>query len=294
MRAFGLTILNSMRVARSMGLDVDSLFVGLSFTEQDLEKGQPWVPWAEAALLFNRLEPLLDEASIEVLVHRHMVEHPFSRLLAQLVGSTHTWIDLFIKLSQPVNPMMALDYVQGPGEDVLHAQLHPGLAPCRLWFELSHHAMRFMLLPIGGPPLETLSVECSDTHLRSRFRSPRDVFSPDERCRASELPLSTIFESLDLLGGHLGAALRDGHLAFDPSVRSHVNDVATLAEAWGLTPSEARVTLSLGEGRSPAEVAEALGMAVGTARVHLRSVYSKTETTGQRELVARLKAWRLT
>lgn len=62
----------------------------------------------------------------------------------------------------------------------------------------------------------------------------------------------------------------------------------------GRGPIPVEVGASLGEGRSPAEVAEALGMAAGTARVHLRSVYSKTETTGQRELVARLKAWRLT
>jgi len=169
-------------------------------------------------------------------------------------------------------------------------ELLPGLEPCLLWFQVSHHAFRFALLPAGGPPLETLAVEVSDRHSLSRFRVPPGPPAGE----AGELPLHTILDSLDVLGAHLGPAIRDGHLAFDPSVRSHVNDVATLAEAWGLTPSEARVTLSLGEGRSPAEVAEALGMAVGTARVHLRSVYSKTETTGQRELVARLKAWRLT
>jgi DNA-binding CsgD family transcriptional regulator len=107
------------------------------------------------------------------------------------------------------------------------------------------------------------------------------------------LPLATVFDSLEVLGAHLGPAIRDGHLAFDASVRGHVNDVATLAEAWRLTPTEARVALCLGEGRSPTQVAQALEMAVGTVRVHLKSVYSKTDTSGQRELVSRLNTWRL-
>ena len=41
MKAFGLTILNSMQVARSMGLEVEPLFAGLSFSEASLAKGQP-------------------------------------------------------------------------------------------------------------------------------------------------------------------------------------------------------------------------------------------------------------
>ena len=162
-----------------------------------------------------------------------------------------------------------------------------------MWFRLSHEAFRFALLPAGGAPLETRSLDFSGTHMLSHFAPPPELPSAADRSRASELPLATVFDSLEVLGAYLGPAIRDGHLAFDASVRGHVNEVATLAEAWRLTPTEARVALSLGEGRSPAEVAQALEMAVGTVRVHLKSVYSKTDTTGQRELVSRLRTWRL-
>ena len=65
-------------------------------------------------------------------------------------------------------------------------------------------------------------------------------------------------------------------------------DAATVAHAFALTDREAAVTCLLAEGAALADVAHRLGMQLGTVRVHLRSVFAKTATNRQAELVALL------
>jgi DNA-binding CsgD family transcriptional regulator len=63
---------------------------------------------------------------------------------------------------------------------------------------------------------------------------------------------------------------------------------ATLVEAFGLTDREADVASLIAEGLAPAEIAARLRMQAATARVHLRSIFEKTGTKRQAELVALL------
>jgi DNA-binding CsgD family transcriptional regulator len=65
-------------------------------------------------------------------------------------------------------------------------------------------------------------------------------------------------------------------------------DAATVAHAFALTDREAAVTCLLADGAALADVAFRLGMQLGTVRVHLRSVFAKTGTNRQAELVALL------
>jgi DNA-binding CsgD family transcriptional regulator len=65
-------------------------------------------------------------------------------------------------------------------------------------------------------------------------------------------------------------------------------DAATVAHAFALTEREAAVTCLLAEGATLADVARHLGVQIGTVRVHLRSVFAKTGTNRQAELVALL------
>jgi DNA-binding CsgD family transcriptional regulator len=58
-----------------------------------------------------------------------------------------------------------------------------------------------------------------------------------------------------------------------------------LGKLYGLTPAEARVTALLSQGKSLDEVAEVLGISIGTGRAHLKHVFSKTGTGRQAELV---------
>jgi DNA-binding CsgD family transcriptional regulator len=54
---------------------------------------------------------------------------------------------------------------------------------------------------------------------------------------------------------------------------------------FGLTPAECRVSLLLADGRAPGEIADILDVTANTLKSHLSSVYSKTDTSRQSQLV---------
>lgn len=62
----------------------------------------------------------------------------------------------------------------------------------------------------------------------------------------------------------------------------------TLRQRFGLTPAETRLALALAEGMGLREAAERNGVRLSTARVQLKSIFWKTETHRQAELVALL------
>lgn len=59
-----------------------------------------------------------------------------------------------------------------------------------------------------------------------------------------------------------------------------------LSAVFGLTKAEARIAGSLATGTSLGETATALDIATGTARNHLKAIYTKTDTHRQSELVS--------
>jgi DNA-binding CsgD family transcriptional regulator len=79
-----------------------------------------------------------------------------------------------------------------------------------------------------------------------------------------------------------------------PAVAIMIIDVETavrpepsaLQELFSLTPAEIRVVSLLVEGQSLEEIAAELGISFETVRSHLRSVFSKTATNRQGELIA--------
>lgn len=58
-----------------------------------------------------------------------------------------------------------------------------------------------------------------------------------------------------------------------------------LRSAFRLTPAECRVTLLLGDGKSPREISHVLGVSSNTLKSHLASIYRKTNTSRQSQLV---------
>lgn len=63
---------------------------------------------------------------------------------------------------------------------------------------------------------------------------------------------------------------------------------ANLAQIFGLTPAEARLACIIARGAAPAIAAKELGIAYGTARNQLKSIFVKTGTHRQSELVSLL------
>ena len=64
-------------------------------------------------------------------------------------------------------------------------------------------------------------------------------------------------------------------------------DVKKLRE-FELTPAEIRVAMALFQGKSVCEYAKSAGIAIGTARWHVRQVYEKSNVHRQSELIYRL------
>ncbi len=62
-------------------------------------------------------------------------------------------------------------------------------------------------------------------------------------------------------------------------------DVETLRDWYSLTPAEARVAALLAGGLSVKDIVERLGIGANTARTHLKSIFAKTETRRQAELI---------
>jgi len=83
--------------------------------------------------------------------------------------------------------------------------------------------------------------------------------------------------------------LRPSAIVFvsDPERRARP-DQEVLASVFGLTPGESRVAAALINGLSIDECAGKLAISRHTARNHLKSIFSKTDTTRQGELVGRL------
>lgn len=92
---------------------------------------------------------------------------------------------------------------------------------------------------------------------------------------------------LPLTGGDLRTRLQPAAVAavFIGPPPGELDGAEATAAAFGLTPAETRVLASLLAGRTLAETADALGVAVSTAKTHLESIFSKTGVARQADLI---------
>jgi DNA-binding CsgD family transcriptional regulator len=74
-------------------------------------------------------------------------------------------------------------------------------------------------------------------------------------------------------------------LVFTDPERKPRSPTGILAAAFGLTPAETRIALGLAGGKELRRVADVNAISVETARVHLKSIFAKTDTHSQIELV---------
>ncbi|WP_159594337.1 helix-turn-helix transcriptional regulator [Hydrogenophaga sp. BPS33] len=99
--------------------------------------------------------------------------------------------------------------------------------------------------------------------------------------RAGRAPVTALFAPLRVASQNNAAVLV---LLRDPEQQVASPDV--LGQLFGLTPTEARVAAAIAEGLAPEQIAQRLGIGVGTVRSHLRQVLSKTGTHRQNGLAA--------
>ena len=264
---------------------------GVEFTPPAGLQDQLTVPWPEALAVMDQLHDAMGEATREAVIRTFVISHPLIRAVAPLTAGVNVWLNLFWTLSRGVTTPQALSYEQTEHHHELRISMEE-FGPGQGYLQFTRLAAKYAPLAVGVAPLKELECDCTPMHLRVRFEAPVDLSSADRNQRASGISMTTILTALELLGPMAAGAIRDGTLEF-PGRQEAFDEVARLSTDWKLTPTEARVTLSLAEGRSPKQVADELNITVGTVRVHLKQVYAKTDTAGQRELVSRLSSWRL-
>ena len=96
---------------------------------------------------------------------------------------------------------------------------------------------------------------------------------------ATVAPLS---EAVDLtsMGGNRAALI----VISDPGREQPLDLAKALQQAFGLTPAEARTASLVGSGLAPQDVADQLGITVGTIRSELKNVFAKVGISRQSEL----------
>lgn len=70
----------------------------------------------------------------------------------------------------------------------------------------------------------------------------------------------------------------------DPNLQQPIS-IDALVSVYGLTPSEAQVSISLANGQSIGEIAKTTCHSIHTLRTHLKAVYRKTRVSSQKELI---------
>jgi DNA-binding CsgD family transcriptional regulator len=69
---------------------------------------------------------------------------------------------------------------------------------------------------------------------------------------------------------------------------TNFNSVALEQSPRGLTRREGEVVLLVGTGKSNGEIAQQLGLSVGTVKIHLHSIFRKTGARSRYELIAQM------
>lgn len=102
--------------------------------------------------------------------------------------------------------------------------------------------------------------------------------------RAGKAPLTLLVTPLGSEAGRFGAHAVRAVFLSDPE-RGVGSSEDLLRSLYGLTPAEARFVVQLLQGHTVEQAASELGVSTHTARSHLRSVFAKTGTSRQSELV---------
>jgi len=79
-------------------------------------------------------------------------------------------------------------------------------------------------------------------------------------------------------------------VVFHDTVNTATPDPFMLAEVFDLTPAEVQVAMAISEGHSLEDIARQRNVAIETIRAQLKTVFSKTQTNRQSDLVRRLLA----
>ena len=272
-----------LKIARAQGATID--------LETATAKGTGTLPWDVTFRLFDEAMSQLTTASHHELARQCLLTQPLFVAVSPFMASVSAFLTLLWRGAVDVTMSTKSSYEMSPTHHELRidsTELGRGLGYHQISGLVAQHAP----IVLGAPSMEVLEWECSPQTLRVRLTPPLELSSTERMELASRASLNTILQTLQLLGPAAVSVMREGALVF-PGKEQVVLEAAQLSADWGLTPTEARVAVSIAEGRSPGEIASELSIAVGTVRVHLKHIYDKRDIANQRELVTRIQEWRV-
>jgi DNA-binding CsgD family transcriptional regulator len=201
----------------------------------------------------TRLAPHLQRA------FRHYRAGPFQKAVAEIGGSLFDAIDVGLVI---VGDGMTVKTASATGERLLAEGNAIGTSPLgRLTLRSSEATSRLRLMleqGYGGQTVQSLFIGS----LKLTF-----ILVQKDR-------VSTYFEGPTVIV-----------LAEPPHAGSRAIDFEHLARSFSLTAAETRALTGIVSGQSIDEIAAAAGLSRETIRTQLKSVYGKTGTTGQADLV---------
>ncbi len=131
---------------------------------------------------------------------------------------------------------------------------------------------------------ETVCIQkCMSTVATAAWLTPSDG-KPIMVARADKRPLLVRVQRLgrtlgDIFGSSVGVCLIDD---LEPQ---KVADVSTIGKSYGLTARQAEIALKLAQGKRLRTIADEMQITYETARTHLRTIFERTGTNRQSELV---------
>ncbi|MEN9756016.1 MAG: hypothetical protein RL755_203 [Pseudomonadota bacterium] len=110
------------------------------------------------------------------------------------------------------------------------------------------------------------------------------MFINDDNNQAWQVFITPLPPTLSLTN-HVSSPLA---LIFISNANENFSELEMIGKLYDLSPAELRVASALVAGKSPSEYADEVGLTMNTVRTQLKSLYSKTYTHRQSELVALL------
>jgi DNA-binding CsgD family transcriptional regulator len=238
------------------------------------------VAWSTASHWLDRALDH-DVEAFDAAFASHAATAPLHRALTATFARPATTYRVLLSLAPELAPVELRHLELSRGTLSLELRLRPHLRGCEGLFRAWAGIVR------GLPRLHARA----DARVRSEVSATHGFYVAElgagatvarRSARASGCELLEALAQLDLTtrGAVLAQILRS--LDEVPDRRS---SFALLQERLGITQSEARVAVSLADGKLVADIARELGMADATVRTHLRNIYRKTGATRQVELV---------
>lgn len=230
-------------------------------TPHSLKSGAP-----EAAQI--RIFDILSGHAVRALqIHRKLTdENPTAMGLDALMAHSTHGIVIINALGNVVHANAAVDRLAGDGFSIRHGRAVAATADGQRAFDT---LIRKTIWPSAQETPDPIPVALSRGPGRKPLLVQAIPLTPSERLAAG-----------GLLRANAGALV----LIVDPERAAPRTEQETF-RLLGLTGTEARLASILGTGASPEIAAEALGISVGTARNHIKRIFSKLDISRQSQLV---------